>query len=127
MAMKSCFYCGKIFLPDPRVGNRQKACSHACQRLRKRENNKSFSRKNPGYWRGRYEYLKQWRLTRPGYQRQWRQRRKVQKKVTPSEIQAEKLSKAIELTERTQFYLREIQAEFIPKPSLEASLIYQAP
>jgi hypothetical protein len=127
MAMKSCLYCGKIFLPDPRVGNRQKACSWACQKLRKRENNKSFSRKNPGYWRGRYKYLKQWRLTHPGYQRHWRQRRKVQKKVTPSEIQAERLSKAIELTERTQFYLREIQAEFIPKPSLGASLMFQSP
>jgi len=127
MAFKRCCYCGKIFLPDPRVGDRQKACSKACQRLRKRENNRSFSRRNPGYWRGRYDYLRGWRLTHPDYQRQWRQRRKAQNKATLFEIQAERLRKAIELTGRTQFYLREIQAEFLVQPSLGASFVFQSP
>jgi len=128
MREKRCSYCGKKFVPDPRVGDRQRACSLACQRLRKQENNRLYRKKNPGYWKSHYEdHVKPWRQQHPDYQRQWRQRRKVQKKATPSEIQAEKLRKAIELTGRTQFYLREIQAEFILKPACTASLMFQAP
>jgi len=29
-------------------------------KLRKQENNRVFRDKNPGYWDGRYEYVKQW-------------------------------------------------------------------
>jgi hypothetical protein len=36
VAERRYHYCGRLFVPDPRVGNRQKPCSHACQRLRKR-------------------------------------------------------------------------------------------
>ena len=125
---KRCSYCGKKFVPDRKVGDRQKACSVACQKLRKRENNRLYREKNPGYWKNHYEdHVKPWRKQHPDYQRQWRQRRKAQQKAPPSEIQAEKLRKAIELTGRTQLYLREIQAEFILKPSCTASLMFQAP
>jgi hypothetical protein len=125
---KRCCYCGKEFVPDPRVGDRQKACCKACQKLRKGENNRLYREKNPGCWKNHYEdHVKPWRQKHPDYQRQWRQRRKAQKKATPSEIQAEKLRKAIELTGRTQFYLREIQAEIIVNPSFRASLRVQAP
>jgi hypothetical protein len=128
MREKRCSYCGKEFIPDPRVGDRQKACSLACQRLRKQDNNRLYRDKNPGYWKNHYQdHVKPWRQQHPDYQRQWRQRRKVQSKATVSEIQAERLRKAIEFTGRTQFYLREIQAEFILKPSLGASLMFQAP
>jgi hypothetical protein len=71
--------------------------------------------------------VKPWRQKHPDYQRQWRQKRKVQPKAAPSEIQAERLRKAIELTGRTQFYLREIQAEIIFNPSSRASLPFQVP
>jgi len=71
--------------------------------------------------------VKPWRKRHPDYQRQWRQRGEAQKKATPSEIQAERIRKAIELTGRTQFYLREIQAEIIVKPSSRASLMFQSP
>jgi hypothetical protein len=46
---KRCCYCGNKFVPDPRVGDRQKACSLACQRLRKQDNNRLYRKKNPGY------------------------------------------------------------------------------
>lgn len=128
MREKRCCYCGKKFVPDPRVGDRQKACSMACQKLRKQENNRLYRNKNPDYWKNHYQdHVKPWRQKHPDYQRQWRQRRKVQKEATPSEIQAERLRKAIEFTGRAQFYLREIQAEIILKPSLGASLMFQAP
>ena len=105
MAKKKCQYCGGLFLPDPRVGDRQKACSVGCQKLRKKENNRIYREKNPECWEGHYEYVKRWRQRHPDYQRQWRQRREVQKKATPSEI----------------------QAEFILKPASTASLMFQAP
>ncbi|MEW6376333.1 MAG: hypothetical protein AB1502_11175 [Thermodesulfobacteriota bacterium] len=135
MGEKRCSYCGKEFVPDPRVGDRQKACCLACQKLRKQENNRLYRRKNPGYWKNHYEdHVKPWRKRHPDYQRQWRQRRKAQKsestrteRATPSEIQAERLRKAIEFTERTQLYLREIQAEILVKPSLVASFLFQSP
>jgi hypothetical protein len=93
------------------VGNRQKACSNACQRLRKRENNRVFREKNPEYGRApeRYAYLKKWRRKHPDYQRRWREAREGER--SSGEIKAERLMKAIEWTERTYQFLREIQAE----------------
>ena len=111
MAERKCHYCGRGFVPDPRVGNRQKACSNACQRLRKRENNRAFREKNPEYGRApeRYEYLKEWRQKHPDYQKRWREGRKGKRSV--GEIKAERLRQAIEWTERTYLYLCEIKAE----------------
>jgi hypothetical protein len=126
VANRKCRYCGSWFVPDPRVGKRQKACSIECQKLRKRENNRIYRGKNPECWEGHYEYVKQWRQKHPDYQRQWRQRKKVEKSKSSSEIQAERLKKAIEFTERIYLYLREIQAEFILKPSCAASLMFQS-
>lgn len=112
MAKKRCHYCGKLFIPDPRVGNRQKACCGQCQKQRKRQNNLTFSRNNPGYWQGRYEYVKEWRNRNPGYQRQWR-KRKRQKGQSYPEIQAEIIMKAIDSIEKNLIVLRKIQAEII--------------
>jgi len=128
VAEKRCHYCGRVFVPEPRVGDRQKACSVACQRLRKKGNNRTFSKSNPGYWCGRYPYVKQWRLKHPDYQRQWRQMRRVEKRRSPGEIQAERLRKAIEFTERIYLCLREIQAEILLRtlaiPAKKAALIF---
>jgi len=82
--------------------------------LRKRENNRAFSKNNPGYWCERYEYVKQWRQRHPDYQRRWRGAKKRERSL--GEIQAERVRKAIEWTERTYLYLREIQAEILLRP-----------
>jgi len=129
VAEKRCHYCGRLFVPDPRVGNRQKACSIPCQKLRKKENNRRFREKNPQYWDDHYEqYVKAWRQRHPDYQRRWRQRVKERRRSW-GEIQAERLRKAVELTERTYFYLRQIQAETLLAslviPTKEASLRLQ--
>ena len=113
MTAKRCRYCGKEFTPDPRVGHRQKACSAPCQKLRKKENLKDFIRRYPSYWRDRYPEVKQWRQQHPDYQRRWRQAKK--KRRSPGEIQVERLTKAIEFTEKTSFFLREIQTEILLK------------
>lgn len=129
MVDKRCHYCGKVFIPDPRVGNRQKACSLACQRFRKKENNWIYRMRNPEYWDNHYEdYVKPWRQRHPDYQRQWRARgREVHRGWSSAEIQAERLSKAIEMTERTWFYLCEIKAEILWKSASVASLVFSSP
>lgn len=126
MAEKRCRYCGSLFVPDPRVGDRQKACSLACQRLRKKEHNRIYRLRHPECWENHYrDYVKPWRGRHPDYQRQWRERRReVRKGWRGTEIQAERLSKAMELTEKTWFYLREIKAEILLKPPSEASWVF---
>ena len=59
---KRCLFCGRFFVPDPRVGERQKACAReACKRERKAVAQRAWCEKNPGYFQGRYPYVKQWR------------------------------------------------------------------
>lgn len=110
---KECLYCGRMFVPEPRVGARQKACSQECGRARKRENNQAFARNNPGYWTGRYDEVKTWRAKHPEYQRNWRRRRGRLPDVKSGEIQAEIIAKAIEAFEKNRDMFREIQAEFL--------------
>jgi len=100
-------------MPDRRVGKRQKACSLACQKLRKRENNRAFRLRNRGYWYGRYEYVKDWRRKHPDYQKRWRQGKRGK---SASEIQAQRVRKAMECTGKIYVYLREIQAEMLVQP-----------
>jgi hypothetical protein len=48
-----------------RVGDKQKACqSEGCRRNRKQEAQRRWLEKNPGYFRGRYDYVKEWRRSR---------------------------------------------------------------
>jgi hypothetical protein len=59
---KRCLFCGRFFIPDPRVKDRQKACHRElCQKKRKRVAQRRWCEDNPGYFRGRYPYVKQWR------------------------------------------------------------------
>ena len=77
---KICKYCGKLFTPDPRVGDRQKCCgSPACKAERKKEADRNWRKKNPEYFKGRYEsYLKPWLEKHPGYLKAYRRRQKLQ-------------------------------------------------
>jgi len=77
---KICKYCGKIFTPDPRVGDRQKCCgSPACKAERKKEADRNWRKKNPEYFKGRYKsYLKSWLKEHPGYLKAYRRRKKLQ-------------------------------------------------
>ena len=109
---RRCACCGRMFEPDRRVGARQKACSVECRKILKREGNERFRRKNPGYWLGRYEVVKAWRKEHPGYQREWRQKRKdLRLDLSAGEIQAEMFAKALDAVQKNVLVLREIQAE----------------
>ena len=111
---KRCPYCGKLFVADRRIGDRQKACSVQCQKLRKKDNNRNYSRNNPGYWHGRYDVVKQWRQQHPEYQKAWRSgKRQRQIEASTGEIQAEVFGKALEGIDRNMGRLREIQAEIL--------------
>jgi hypothetical protein len=64
---KHCEFCGRFFVPDPRVGNRQRACfRQECQDARKRSSKRAWrERETPcGYFTGRYAYIKEWRRRR---------------------------------------------------------------
>jgi hypothetical protein len=76
---KQCAYCGRYFVPDVRVGEKQKACqSVGCKRNRKQEAQRRWLKENPGYFSGRYDYVKE-----------WRRRRKANNRVTGKMIQDE--------------------------------------
>jgi hypothetical protein len=109
---KRCQCCGKKFVPDRRIGVRQKTCSAACRKIQKGESNKRYRGENPDYWLGRYEMVKAWRKDHPDYQKTWRQKR-TERRMTfsPGEIQAEMFSKALDAFEKNVIVLREIQAE----------------
>lgn len=63
--LKRCHFCGRYFRPDPRVGDRQKACRREpCRKARKILAQHLWTERNPGYFRGRYPYVKQWRAGR---------------------------------------------------------------
>lgn len=63
--VKRCLFCGRYFQPHPRVDLKQKACfRHCCQRARKQLAQSNWMRRNPDYFRGRYDYVKQWRQRR---------------------------------------------------------------
>ncbi len=62
---KRCQFCGRFFIPDYRVGERQKACGRSeCRQARKRLAQGAWLAKNPGYFQGRYPYVKEWRQRR---------------------------------------------------------------
>ncbi len=62
---KRCLFCGQFFIADHRVGDRQKACHReSCKKKRKRAAQHRWCENNPGYFEGRYPYVKQWRERR---------------------------------------------------------------
>lgn len=57
---KVCIVCNEIFVPDPRVGDRQKVCKKlSCKLQRKKLAQQNWLSKNPDYFKGRYPQLKE--------------------------------------------------------------------
>ena len=60
--VRRCFFCGRYFTPDYRVGDRQKSCGRPdCRKARKKKAQEAWTEKNPGYFQGSYPYVKAWR------------------------------------------------------------------
>lgn len=59
---KKCLFCGRFFIADRRARKRQKAClREGCRKARKQKAQRAWVEKNPGYFKGRYGYVKEWR------------------------------------------------------------------
>lgn len=57
---KICLVCRTVFIPDSRVGQRQKVCKNmSCQLERKHLAQKQWIGQNPDYFKGRYPQLKE--------------------------------------------------------------------
>ncbi len=86
----TCEICHLAFTPDPRVGERQRACRKlSCQLQRKRRTQKNWLAKNPKAFRDRYPKLKQWLAQHPGYLKNYRARQKRLGPFPPGDIQDE--------------------------------------
>jgi hypothetical protein len=78
--VKRCLFCGQYFAPDYRVGDRQKSCRRPeCRKARKKEAQRQWCEKNPGYFEGRYPYVVAWR----------RKRKMIQDKIPPKNLYVE--------------------------------------
>ena len=108
---KKCVLCGRFFEVDSRVGERQKCCRAVkCQKQRKKLQLKAWRQKNPGYFGGRYGYVKSWREARPGYQkaRRCKKRREIQTQIAPVTPM-----KSMRLHLRCKWPMGEIQTQFL--------------
>jgi len=103
---KRCEFCGRFFVVDRRVGNRQRSCSRpACRNARKKAAQARWVKNNPGYFKGRYENTRRWREAHPGYQRQRR------KKIREIQDESTRLTpvKSMRLLLPAQWFKSEIQ------------------
>ena len=84
MSIKTCCYCYKSFTPHVKVGDRQKCCgSYECKRRRKQEADRNWRKRNPDYFKGRYEYyLKPWLAAHPCYLKEYRTSRNVRNDIS---------------------------------------------
>lgn len=81
-----------------------------CQKKRKKLQLGAWREKNPGYFRGRYEYVKAWREAHPGYQkvRRSKRRREIQ-----TQIRSETPIKSMRIHLRCNLRFGEIQTQIL--------------
>lgn len=108
---KNCKYCGRFFTPDCRVKDRQVSCfREVCQSNRKKESQRKYVAANPDCFAGRYDNTKEWLEQRPGYQKQWRARKRSE---IQDEIPSSKPVKSIRIVVPVKWLKDEIQDEII--------------
>lgn len=72
---RRCPHCRRLFIPDPRLKERQATCGREeCRRSRKREANEEWRSQHADYFRGIYQQQKEAYGTRAEYKRLYRQR-----------------------------------------------------
>jgi len=109
---KRCICCGRFFIPDCRVGGRQKSCKlKKCQKKRKKLSQKSWVEKNQDYFKGRYGNTKQWRKNNPDYQKLWRAKNRKIRSEIQDEIPIKSSLKTIHLVMPDDFFKDKIQDE----------------
>lgn len=96
---KRCEFCGDLYLPDPRVGDRQRACHKAdCRRARALDSKRRWREQNPEKRSEYYRlYVKPARQRDPEMQRRYR-RRKKEREPSPPEDAYSSLSDCVQRT-----------------------------
>lgn len=139
---KKCRYCPTLFVPNPRLGDRQKTCdSTKCRKALKADNNARWTEANPDYFRNDYLRVKEWLDDHPGYLQHYRnshpeyvqrnrtaQRRRDRRKKLTLDIQASIISKRTEINKELsdlahQPRLLDIQDSIFTKP-FESSTVF---
>lgn len=65
--IQRCLFCGREFIPNPRI-TKQKACPRkACQKARHDQAHARWRRANPDIYRGVYANTRRWLDKHPGY------------------------------------------------------------
>lgn len=136
--MKECPYCKTHFIPDVKVGERQKTCGKpACKKALKSENNRRWRQRNPDHYRNDYprlrewleqnpEYLKHYRESHPEYVKKNRETQRVRdrRKKLHLDIQAQLKRQAPEITNQLwKSSNLDIQAQLDAKP-LEMTFLF---
>lgn len=118
MAKKRCTFCGKWYIPNPHTAKIQKVCGDpACRRARKRDADKAWLARNPGWTAGRRIKTRQWSREYPRYWRRYRSanpeyRRRERERMARN--RAVCVAKQDALRQNPVGYLREIR-RIVPK------------
>lgn len=89
---KKCCHCGSLFVPNPRIKDRQCYCSKVdCQRASKTESHKKWLNKscNRNYFSGpdHVRRVQEWRTKNPGYWKRPRKAIALQDEISPQPIE----------------------------------------
>lgn len=74
MTIKQCVGCGQAFQPRPQAPKQTYCSAQACQRIRKRQWQKSKLQADPDYRDNQREAQRAWQESHPDYWRQYRDR-----------------------------------------------------
>jgi hypothetical protein len=70
---RKCPFCHRLFIPDPRLKERQKTCGRKeCRSEQKRQSDARWRSQNPDYFRNLYPQQKQAYGTRAEYRKRYR-------------------------------------------------------
>lgn len=132
MKRKRCPYCKKLFIPDPRVGKRQKTCGYGpCQKAHKMKNNVRWRRRNPDYFRDDYPRVKQWLDQHPGYLKQYRKSHPeyVKKNHESQKVRDRRKSLCLDIQAEIKSQLPEITNKLwdLPHLDIQAEISVQPP
>lgn len=73
VSRRRCEFCKKSFVPDSRVGNRQRACDRKeCRSQRRKASQTDWLQRHPDAFRGRYPKLRRWLDRNRDYLRSYR-------------------------------------------------------
>jgi len=102
-ATRRCCQCRRLFVSNPRLGDRQVTCGHPdCQRLRHAESCRQWHKRNRELSNEHYEeVVKPFRAEQPSYQRRWRLARRLREiRETMAEVFAVVVAQLGALLER---------------------------